>query len=162
MNDFISNSALHKNDFISNALCKPQIRKAYGRNPYHLTPFTYFFNSKNENDYVNEIELIDSYTRTFKKPMNILAYGNEYKNTNLNTMMVRGWLHEDIDYTLNILIMIERLKSMKELKDSNKYYFILNNPHWYPTIEFFKEKSMKKNDELFQEVDYLENTYLIK
>ncbi len=108
--------------------------------------------STNEYDYWSELQKISYHTSFFMKPSNIIAYGFDHKNTYYNTLMVRGWLHEDNKNKLNILIMMEKFNRINLYLDKEREFYILNNPHWYPTLDFFKEKNKLKNDELIQEI----------
>ena len=83
----------------------------------------------------------------------------KYLDNELDYLMVRGFLHESDK--LNILILMEKLD--KEKSYNNEYTYILNNPHWQPSLEFFKERSKKNknDDELTQEINQEKKTYQI-
>lgn len=148
--------------FVIESLAKPQWRKLNNERSYTLTPFTYFVKSKEEYYYWGELQKIQQHTSYFMKPYNILAYGNNYMNPNLDSLMVRGWLHEDKKNNLNILLMIEKMNREQLYDNSNKYYYILNNPHWYPSLKFFEKRKELRDDEIIQEINYEKVDYEIK
>jgi hypothetical protein len=150
------------NDFVIESLAKPQWRKLQNERPYTLTPFTYYKKSYHEYDYWKELQTIQYNTSFFMKPYNILAYGNNYKDQKLDTLMVRGWLHENKKNELNVLIMMEKMNKINLYDSKNKYYYILNNPYWYPTLDFFEVRKKLKEDKLIQEVNFEKKDYEIK
>lgn len=154
---------LHTIDqFVMEGLAKPQWRKLNNENSYTLTPFTYFTESKDEYDYWKELQKIQQHTSYFMKPYNILAYGSNYRDRKLDTLMVRGWLNEDKKNNLNILIMMEKMNKDDLNFLKNEYYYILNNPYWYPSLKFFEKRIELQNDEIIQEVNYEKVDYEIK
>ena len=148
-------------EFIIESLAKPQWRKIEGSNPYTLTPFTYFKGSSEEYDYWGELQKISYCSSFFMKPFNIMAYGSDHKAINQDTLMVRGWLHEDDTNKLNILILMEKLNKIKLYDSYDRYYYILNNPHWYPSLEFYKNRINKKDDNITQDINYETDKYTI-
>ena len=144
--------------FLMESLAKPQWRKLKNEVPYNSTPFIYFTKAK-EYQYWEELQKIQYHTTFFMKPYNILAYGHKYLDNELDYLMVRGFLHESDK--LNILILMEKLD--REKSYNNEYTYVLNNPHWQPSLEFFKERSKnnKNDDELTQEINQEKKTYQI-
>lgn len=152
------NSLYYLDNFILESLAKPQWRKLKLENSFNLTPFTYFKKTNKEYKYWEELSSIKYCASFFMKEFNIIAYGNDHMNKDLDTLMVRGWLHEDKKNKLNILVMMEKL-NYSNIRDD--YYFILNNPYWYPSLKFFKRKDGKSYDEIKQEIDYNNKKYII-
>lgn len=143
--------------FLMESLAKPQWRKLKNETPHNLTPFIYFTKTKEEYQYWEELIKIQYHTSFFMKKFNILAYGHKFMDKDKDYLMVRGWLHESDK--LNILIMMEKLE--KEKAYENDYTFILNNPHWHPSLEFFKKRYNLNNDEITQEINQEKKTYQI-
>lgn len=153
------------NPFLMESFAKPQWRYMKGDQQYNMTPFIYFNPTKHEYGYWGELQTIESHANYFMKPYSIIAYGSNYTDTKLDSLMVRGWLHEAPNHHLHILIMMEKMNHNDlYIGQMRNYYSIINNPFWYPSPEFFAKKNDTTNnndDKLLQEVRLDKQTYTI-
>jgi len=122
-------------------------------NNFNQTPLIFFFRSNKKNEYWNQLQIIQYHLRFLNDKYNLLVYGNNHDNEDLNTILFRIWINKT--NKINGLILLEKFE---DNYDNNSLYFdkyihFINNNYWYPDMFFF-EKRLKNSFDLIQILEY--------
>ena len=123
------------NDFIMTSLVRVQQIQMNNDEYTNKTPFICMSHDNNPYGYWSILETLKDHINYFMKPVDILAFGNNYNNIEYKYLITRFWLnhyYEDCN-KLKLLILMERQSKKPE------NYLILNSPCWYPNKQFLTD-----------------------
>lgn len=104
--------------------------------------FIYFVKSY-ERDCINELNIIDYYTRFYKQNKKMFVFGSRnFDNDTSNCqLMIRGWTNYYND-DINMFLLLDRVSSNFKNKE---IFNIIKEDKWYPSENFFYHIHNKTN-----------------